>query len=307
MFMGRFEKRQGLSDKTKATQFAFITFIIYTALVIVSVCLVYGVHGKNIKFGETIKSIEKYNNKNININCFITNVMSKDKSFGYITNTCYKSDINNMTDYSKLSNYIPIYAKKKLELTQKVVNVRGKLEVATEENFDFVVMKDKDNNVRTLEKKQFKGKTKEKLKQEYSEIYYVFGDEYGKISPVKIKNAQICSYNSKNKKIENFNKNIENGFLTVTNNVLQQVYEKCNKNEKYKIDDEQFENLRKSIKEEGEDVLGYKGLNKLLLDIHNLVENTKKMDTSDKESINNKANSLYNSFEDYITKIELIE
>lgn len=283
-------------------------------VLILAICLMswlllvseYGLLGeRKINFGDKVNDVDSYNH--IRIDAFVSNIMAKDGKFCYIADSCYKSEIKSSNEYSKICDYIPVYAEDKVvfENTQKVVTVKGELEVATENHYDYIVFKSKDK-IRTVGN-GITDKSKKKLMSEYDEAYYVFADDYGKLSPIKIVNARIINYDGKNIKIKNFNKNIEDGFLDTVNDALQQIYEKCNNNDKYKIDSTKFDEMRKNIKEQGKDVLGYKGLNKLLSDIHSILESAKTVDTKNKESLNEKANNEYTSFQKYVTEIKLNE
>lgn len=263
---------------------------------------------ETITFNDKIKDIEKIDGEYTRIDCFISNLASESKDFVYATNKCYQSTLEDRKeeeDFKVVGDWIPVYMRDdtEVELTQEVVSLFGYVEVANARNFDYAVLK-KGDELRTIEAKRFKGEVKKVLLKEYDSYYYVFDDGYGKTTPIKITNAKIDEYRGNNDAILNFNSLLNYGMLGVENDLLQQIYDKCENDITYEVDTEPYRAFKKEFKSY-DNILGQKEINAFIKETNDLIEKVEDMNEDNVKEVDSLASTVFDDFVEKVTSIKL--
>ncbi len=303
-----------MKDKLKVrtvNSFEKLAWIVITAVAILSVAAAVYIKNKVTRFSELDTDV----NKVVNIVGYMSPIMKEDFTFLYMQSKPYDYEVSDKT--------IGVYLDESYGYYSGLVEVRGKLKKANENDYDILKVSI-DGEEGYIEKDKLTEEKKQLIKDNNVECEYLYTDGSTNTFKFKIDGAEIDTYNGNKYKEEDTILN--KGYTDLVNGLLEEVRVRVQGEEsevetseneadagEHEHEDIIEENEEHGINTANASVLAeyirtktkYKELAGILNETINIYNESKRenLDSEMKNTIDKEAEELYNKF---ITELSLL-
>ena len=285
--------------------FEKLVWIAITAVAILSVAAAVYIKNKVTRFSELDTGV----NKVVNIVGYMSPIMKEDFTFLYMQNKPYDYEVSDKT--------IGVYLDESFGYYSGLVEVRGKLKKANENDYDILKVSI-DGEEGYIEKDKLTEEKKQLIRDNNIECEYLYTDGSTNTFKFKIDKAEIDTYNGSRYKEEDTILN--RGYTDLVNGLLEEVRVRVQEaeTETEELGEEEHENIIEENEEHGintsnASVLAeyirtktkYTELADTLNKTINIYNESKRedLDSEMKNTIDKEAEELYNKF---ITELSLL-